>query len=109
MGSGEQEIAKLHKDYDDRRAVWQKSDLPAGPEVEADQKSRAPWSQKFWDVVENTMLPAIKKDDKAQAKKAYDAASQLYEEHRAVINQIVDGANAFSANVERARRERFRG
>ena len=96
-----QEIAKLRKDYEERRAVWQKSDLPADLKSKvADISSTI--VAKFWDVVENTMLPALKKDDKAQAKKAYDAASKLYEEHRAVVNQIVDGANAFSADVEKS-------
>ncbi len=99
VDQAKQQLAKLRKDYDERRAVWQKSDLPADLMSKLTDESSAK-VQKFWDVVENQLLPALERGDKPQAAKAYGAATDLYKEHRAIVDQIVTGANDYSARVE---------
>jgi methyl-accepting chemotaxis protein len=94
-----QNIAKLRKDYDDRHDYWQKSDLPTDLKTKLTDESSAKVA-KFWDAVENQMLPALAHGDKAQAAKAYGVVTGLYKEHRAIVDQIVNGANAFSTAVE---------
>jgi methyl-accepting chemotaxis protein len=98
-------LKQLHKDYDERRDYWQKSSLPASLVAKLTTNSDAQ-VQLFWKAVEGELLPALGRDDKAAASRAYEDAARAYAAHRQVIDQVVQMANDFNAAVEKEATER---
>ena len=94
-----QKLAQLHKDYDDRKAYWQSSALPAELRDKLVVQSDAE-VQTFWKAVEQGLLPALKSGDAAAAKSAYQTASAAYTRHRAMIDEVVKSSDSFSKKVE---------
>jgi methyl-accepting chemotaxis protein len=95
-----QKIATLHKDYNDRRAFWLKSDLlPKNLVAMLTEQSHAQVDV-FWRALENDLLPALASGDKAAAATAYATVSKAYDEHRAIIDKIVTQATALGTKIE---------
>ncbi len=92
-------VAELHKDYDTRRAYWQASDLDAGIRDKLTEVSHA-HAAKFWAGFNDKLVPALERKDAAAAKAAYAELTTNYNDHRAVIDQIVTAANALGEKVE---------
>ncbi len=92
-------LEQLHKDYDERREVWQKSDLPSALIEKLTKKSDGQ-VQLFWNSVERQLLPALERGDHAAADSAYKSASQVYVVHRAVIDEVVSDANDLNTAIE---------
>jgi methyl-accepting chemotaxis protein len=92
-------LAQLHKDYDERREFWRKSDLPADL-IEKLTKKSDDSVQLFWNSVERELLPALEKGDQAGAARAYAEAAKAYAAHRTVIDQVVSDANDLNAAIE---------
>src|SRR5208337_4297460 len=92
-------LAQLHKDYDERRDYWGKSDLP-GALIEKLTKKSDQQVQRFWNSVERELLPALEKGDQAAAARAYADASKAYTAHRTVIDEVVADANDLNAAIE---------
>ncbi len=92
-------LAKLHKDYSERKDYWTKSDLEDGIKklLTADSDAEV---QKFWSAAENELLPALAKGDMAQANAAYAKLEASYLAHRAIIDAIVTKANEGNATLE---------
>jgi methyl-accepting chemotaxis protein len=95
-------LAQLHKDYNLRHDYWVADTLYdaavvaklIGPaHVEADR---------FYQEIENNLLPAIARGDTAAAATAYAAVTDAYTKHRAVIDEIVADANSSNAASEQA-------
>ncbi|MGE0063180.1 MAG: methyl-accepting chemotaxis protein [Xanthobacteraceae bacterium] len=94
-----QKITDLHKDYNTRRAYWQKSDLPKDLVTMLTEESHAQ-VEAFWNALEKDLLPALMKGDKATADEAYATVSKAYAAHRAVIDKIVKQASALGTAIE---------
>ncbi|MFZ2159631.1 MAG: HAMP domain-containing methyl-accepting chemotaxis protein [Bradyrhizobium sp.] len=56
--------------------------------------------QRFWSLVEQSLLPALAKADAAQAAKSYAEITAAYTAHRAVIDEIVKQTNDDNAAAE---------
>ncbi|CAN5456995.1 methyl-accepting chemotaxis protein [soil metagenome] len=81
-------LVQLHKDYDERREFWQKSDLGSALKTALTQRSDAQ-VQQFWTAVERDLLPAVARNDRAAADKAYADLNAAYAAHRTIIDDIV--------------------
>ncbi len=92
-------LAQLKKDYDERREFWVKSDLEPALKTRLVDKSHG-HVQRFWNLVEQSFLPALAKADTAQAAKSYKDIAAAYTAHRAVIDDIVKQANDDNAAAE---------
>src|SRR5215213_3251709 len=85
-------LGQLHKEYDERRDFWIKSDLDPALKTKLTTKSDAA-VQRFWSVTERELLPALGKNDSAAAEKSYAQLASIYAEHRALIDDIVKQVN----------------
>ncbi|MBA2397734.1 MAG: HAMP domain-containing protein, partial [Bradyrhizobium sp.] len=56
--------------------------------------------QKFWTITESEILPALSKNDKEAAEKAYARLGTVYQAHRAIIDGIVKQANTANSELE---------
>lgn len=92
-------LAELHKDYDDRREYWRKSELDAGLKRKLVERSDAE-VQRFWKASERDMIDALAKGNMKEAEKAYAELSSVYAAHRTVIDEIVKQANDANAALE---------
>ncbi len=92
-------LAKLHKDYSDRKDYWTKSELEDAIKKRLTVDSDAE-VQKFWSAAENELLPALAKGDMTQANAAYAKLETSYLAHRAIIDAIVNKANEANATLE---------
>ncbi len=98
-------LVQLRKDYDERHAYWQKQDFDPKLRELLTVNSDAE-AARFWDKTEKTFLPALQAGDLDTARRAYADMTKAYEAHRAVIDKIVDGANAMNAQTETDAKER---
>jgi X-X-X-Leu-X-X-Gly heptad repeat protein len=94
-----QRLVQLHKDYDDRRAYWDQSDIDASLKEKLLNRSDAAVTR-YWKETESRFLPALEKGDLATAREAYAEMTKAYNEHRAVIDEIVTASNAMNADTE---------
>jgi methyl-accepting chemotaxis protein len=99
LAAHEQQIRRLHKDYDERRDFWIKSELDPALKAKLTIKSDAE-VQKFWSITEKELLPALAKDDVSSAEKAYAQLDVVYGRHRAIIDDIVQQVNTENSQLE---------
>lgn len=98
-------LVQLHKDYDERKAFWVSSSLSADLKAALVSKSDAE-VQKFWKILTDQLLPALKSKDMAGAERAYAQVKDAYTAHRAVIDGIVENANKQNADMEKLAADR---
>ena len=98
-------LVQLRKDYDERKAFWVTSSLGAELKTALVSKSDAE-VQKFWKLLSDQLLPALKAKDTAAAERAYAQLKDAYAAHRAVIDSIVENANKQNADMEKLAAER---
>ncbi|MCG2630594.1 methyl-accepting chemotaxis protein [Bradyrhizobium sp. WYCCWR 13023] len=98
-------LVQLRKDYDERKAYWTASSLAADLKTALVSKSDAE-VQKFWKLLSDQLLPALKAKDAAASERAYAQLKAAYTAHRAVIDSIVDSANKQNADMEKLAAER---
>lgn len=92
-------LTQLHKEYTERRDFWAKSDIDSSLKKKLTSDSDAE-VQKFWVIAEREMLPALSKNDKEAAEKAYAKLESLYTAHRGVIDGVVKQASAANSELE---------
>lgn len=92
-------LTELHKDYDDRRDYWRKSDLDAVLKAKLIEQSDAE-VQRFWKASERDLLPALESGNTVAAEQAYAELTAAYAAHRAVIDDIVKRANDDNSALE---------
>jgi len=98
-------LVQLRKDYDERKAYWTASSLSA--DLKAAMVSRSDAEvQKFWKLLSDQLLPALKARDMASAERAYAQLKDAYTAHRAVIDSIVESANRQNADMEKLAADR---
>lgn len=98
-------LVQLRKDYDERKAFWISSSLSADLKTALVSKSDAE-VQKFWKILTDQLLPALKSKDMAGAERAYAQVKDAYTAHRAVIDSIVESANKQNADMEKLAADR---
>jgi len=93
-------LGKLQADYLERHAFWEKSTLlPVALRDELTVSSHKEVDA-FWRAIDREFIPAALAKDTVRAEKSLAAITELYEAHRAVIDRVVLGADAFSKKVE---------
>ncbi|MBR0744209.1 HAMP domain-containing protein [Bradyrhizobium japonicum] len=98
-------LVQLRKDYDERKAFWTTSSLSTDLKTALVSKSDAE-VQKFWKLLSDQLLPALKAKDVAGAERVYAQLKDAYAAHRAVIDSIVESANKQNADMEKLAAER---
>ncbi|MBR0856326.1 methyl-accepting chemotaxis protein [Bradyrhizobium liaoningense] len=98
-------LVQLRKDYDERKAFWVASSLSADLKTALVSKSDAE-VQKFWKLLSDQLLPALKARDMAASERAYAQLKGAYTAHRAVIDSIVESANKQNADMEKLAADR---
>jgi methyl-accepting chemotaxis protein len=94
-------LSQLHKDYDERRDYWRKSDLDPETKAMLTEKSDAE-VRKFWKIIQDGLLPAIAGKNAAAAEASYQKLESVYAAHRGIIDEIVKKALADNAAHETA-------
>jgi methyl-accepting chemotaxis protein len=84
-------LSQLHKEYDERREFWLKSDLDASMKSKLATNSDVE-VQRFWKVVEQELLPALDRKDAVAAEAAYSKVASPYVAHRTIIDDVVKQA-----------------
>lgn len=92
-------LAQLKKDYDERRDYWSKSDLDPALKTKLVEKSHAE-VQRFWNLTDQSFLPALARSDTAAVAKSYADITAAYTAHRAVIDEIVKQTNDDNSAAE---------
>ncbi|WP_445493264.1 methyl-accepting chemotaxis protein [Rhodopseudomonas sp. RCAM05734] len=98
-------LTQLKKDYDDRRAFWSASELEPGIKFLLVEKSDSE-VKRFWEAVEQKLLPALGRGDGNAAAAAYAVITAAYTAHRVVIDEIVKRTNDANAATEAAATDR---
>ncbi len=92
-------LEQLHKEYDERKDFWVASALEPSMKTKLTANSDAE-VRKFWNIVEQEIVPALGKNDISAAEKAYRSLGASYSAHRAIIDDVVKQANAAHTQLE---------
>ena len=91
-------LAELHKQFDDRESYWQKADLDPALKTALLAQSGAA-AKKFWDEVDNGLVPAIERQDSDAMRASYARLTDKYADHRRKIDALVASATAFQSKL----------
>ncbi|WP_369720409.1 methyl-accepting chemotaxis protein [Bradyrhizobium sp. LLZ17] len=105
LAAHSERLVQLRKDYDERKAFWTSSSLSADLKAALVSKSDAE-VQKFWKLLSDQLLPALKARDSGASERAYAQLKNAYTAHRAVIDAIVESANKQNADMEKLAADR---
>jgi methyl-accepting chemotaxis protein len=98
-------LADLHQQYDDRHRFWQGNEIPPDLKTELQQTSDAD-VQRFWQVLERQLLPAIAAGDAPAVSQSMSHLDAIFRAHRALVIDIINKVTAFdNANQAMAQRE----
>jgi methyl-accepting chemotaxis protein len=92
-------LLQLRKDYDERREYWSKSDLDPALKTLLIDTSDAE-VKKFWDNVQDELLPAIASKNSSAAENSYKKLQSVYGTHRSIIDGIVKKATDDNTALE---------
>ena len=92
-------LLQLRKDYDERREYWSKSDLDPALKTLLIDTSDAE-VKKFWDNVQDELLPAIASKNWSAAENSYKKLQSVYGTHRSIIDSIVKKATDDNTALE---------
>ncbi len=92
-------IDQLHRDYDSRHDYWSGANLPDGIKRELTQTSHAK-VQAFWRALDEQLFPALARHDAAAETAALKQITEIYGEHRQVIDRIAADATAMNKGDE---------
>jgi methyl-accepting chemotaxis protein len=92
-------VRELRNDYSQRRSFWKESNLDATIKDKLTEASNVHVT-KFWDILDQKLLPAIEKNNDAAARDSFKELTETYNAHRAVIDDIVSKANSLGKSVE---------
>src|SRR6185503_10392096 len=99
VGARRERLAALRKDYDGRHDYWLKQSFDDAIRLRLTDDAHKS-ARRFWDLTEESFLPALARGDLDAARAAYKDLSASYDSHRAVIDDIVQRANNFVAKTE---------
>ncbi|WP_433911366.1 methyl-accepting chemotaxis protein [Sphingomonas yabuuchiae] len=91
-------LGRLEKDFRASIAKWKASELQDGlKSILIDKAARE--ADGFWTELDDTMLPALRRGDRAAAQASYARLSTLYAAHRRNIDALVEAAGQAQARV----------
>ena len=93
-------LAKLHKEYNDRREFWAASSASANIKKIITQDSDIE-AARFWKAAEKDLVPALAAGDEARINAALKAADNAYEAQRVIIDRAVVMASAEAAESQK--------
>ena len=93
-------LAKLHKEYNERRDYWAASDLGSDIKKIITRESDIA-AARFWKAAEKDLVPALAAGDQARIDAAFEAADNAYEAQRVIIDRAVTMATASAAVSEK--------
>ncbi|WP_298163629.1 methyl-accepting chemotaxis protein [Brevundimonas sp.] len=97
----EAELTRLHGEYDARLQYW--AAQPMTPKIRSELSLSDAEAQKFWTVVDQSFLPALRTGDVATMDAAIVTLSGHYQAHRTVIYSLAADATAHAeSRVEAA-------
>jgi methyl-accepting chemotaxis protein len=97
-------LAKLHKEFTDRRDYWIAADIPADLKKVLTHDSDIE-AKKFWKAAEQELVPALAAGDQVRIDAAVRDASSAYKAQRAIVDRVVEMA---SAEFKRGEAEAFK-
>ncbi len=101
----QERLTQLRKDYEDRKAFWSTSGLAPDLKTALVEKSDSE-VQKFWKLVLDHLLPALKAGDRGVTDRAYAQLKDVYAAHRAIIDDIVERATKENSDMEKLATDR---
>jgi len=99
-------LKALKADYDTRHDFWLKEGLESDLSQVFLTQAHEP-AAKFYDTAFNEFIPAVQKGDKEASTAAMAKMKQLYETHRAAIDQVVQMANMRNERDEAMAKQRI--
>jgi len=97
--------AGLREEYERRRAHWSAS-LLEGPLRRQLIESSYPPAQRFFDLRDEQLFPALQAGDIARARALVEGPlAEAYEAHRHAVDRVVETATAAAAETERIARD----
>jgi methyl-accepting chemotaxis protein len=94
-------LTQLRSEYDTRRAFWSQSTI-LPPELKEILGRSDAEVQKFWSSIGSQLAPAVRSGDPAAILRAMKSLDVEYRAHRAVVDELVKKATAYSAEAEAA-------
>lgn len=94
-------IAELRRQYNERHDHWRSSNLTPLMKRKLTETSHA-HALRFWELLDQTLFPAIANGDVAAALQAYNEVTRAYQAHRAVVDEIVIDSESMSRSIEAA-------
>jgi methyl-accepting chemotaxis protein len=92
-------IVELHRQYDERQAVWNESSLAENLKAQV-QGDVAVTADRFWAIAERELAPAAARGDQVAAQAALARATEAFQAHRTAVDTLVEGAVASQAGTE---------
>ncbi len=92
-------IQTLRADYAARHEFWEKQDID--PTLKKDITANSDRAvRRFFQVVEDEFIPALQRNDLNKAHQTYDLVTSAYQDHRAVVDRMVEAAGVEAKNTE---------
>ncbi|WP_084581815.1 methyl-accepting chemotaxis protein [Sphingomonas azotifigens] len=99
VGEHANRLDDLHKQYDERNRFWQTARV--GEDLRSQLLQQAhPAAQKFWNEIEQGLVPAARKGDRAAIDASYAKLRALYDTHRTAIDKLVAMANDAQSQIK---------
>jgi diguanylate cyclase (GGDEF)-like protein len=104
---GRKRLKALRSEYEERYAFWSRQELAPALRDQLLKAAHEP-ANHFWQIVEDSFLPAMDKGNGEAAADAYLQITESYRAHRSAIDEVVKLARQNNAELERsaAKRER---
>jgi methyl-accepting chemotaxis protein len=97
-GKISKELERLHTDYNVRHDYWAKSGLDET--VYRALAASKPPADRFWEEIENKLLPAARANDRVALDASYGRVMADYAEHRAAIDVVVTRSNEYNTSLK---------
>jgi len=91
-------LAGLRTGYDARDTFWRTVEL--APEIRTNLDRSDVEVKKFWNIVDQQYLPALRAGDAAGTSAAIVGLTEAYGAHRAIIDQLAQQATASAEGIE---------
>lgn len=92
-------LAKLHKEFNERKAHWAVADIPPDLKTLITRDSDIE-ARKFWKAAEQDLVSALASGDQARIDEAVQAATIAYQAQRLTVDRIVKLASAHAVKNE---------
>ena len=95
-----EQLNKLEQDFYTRTSYWQAQPLPDNIQ-QLIQQDVLGFGKKYFASLHNEFIPALNAGDNEKVKASLTELKQLYDAHRAAVDQVVVLANQYSSDVEK--------